>query len=319
MRAIHLLLASAVIISGCSKSVDAVPENPSDTSARIDGTYAYRAGFEEIDTKVYVDDALHLFWTADDRLSVFEKKTYNRQLVFLGETGANSGDFNYVGSPSPYSSESPLTSNIAIYSVYPYKSNTTIAYDGRITFSLPDVQHYASNSFGLGDNPMVSVTEEGEFLSFKSIGAFLVFNLYGEGASIKSITLSSQAGEPLAGRVVITASRSADPSMVFAEGEDGSRTSTLTLDCGEGVELGATAAEAKTFWFVIPAGILSNGFAVTFTSTDNTTITRTASGSRNYIRNKVHRVPALELKFSNPPMSYAGISVEGFEELDFEW
>ena len=45
-------------------------------------------------TRVYANEDLLLRWTADDRISIFNKNTYNQQYKFLGETGDNSGGFS---------------------------------------------------------------------------------------------------------------------------------------------------------------------------------------------------------------------------------
>ena len=45
------------------------------------------------------------------------------------------------------------------YALYPYSSDITITEKGVITATLPAGQSYAENSFGLGANTMVAVTE----------------------------------------------------------------------------------------------------------------------------------------------------------------
>ncbi len=284
-----------MIVVGCSKSVD-ISEGNAGMSMLERATVTLRGGFEGIDTRAFVDDELHLFWTADDRISVFEGKTYNQEYRYEGKTGDNKANFTPVASSGLHSGSD--LDNPAYYSVYPYDKETLISQkNGLITYALPSVQQYADNSFGLGANTMVAVTKDmsDTYLSFKNVCGYVVFKLYGEGTVIKSVTLTSQAGESLAGNAVITASNGVAPAMEFKD--DGSLVSTLTIYCGEGVALGATADEAKGFWFVVPPVTLSNGFAVTFTDINGVSITRTASGSRKVERNKVYRVPAIELLF----------------------
>ena len=65
----------------------------------------FYASFEqptEPGTKVYANEDLLLRWTADDRVSIFEKNTYNQQFRFIGETGANAGGFKKVGGDDYY-------------------------------------------------------------------------------------------------------------------------------------------------------------------------------------------------------------------------
>lgn len=308
-------MAAAIVLVGCSKNVE-IPQGTQEMLSFETGKYTLHAGFESVDTKTSVDDNLHLYWTEDDRISVFEGNTYNTEyVVSLDEDVNNRADFNPV-STGLHSGD--LLSNQAFYAVYPYVKKTSIdAETCAISFTLPAVQQYAPNSFGLGANTMVAVTKDlvnDTFLSFKNVGGFVVFSLYGEGTVIKSITFSSQAGEALEGKAVITASNASAPTVSFTSPLDNTH-SSLTLDCGDGVSLGATQDEAKAFWFVVPPVTLSNGFAVTFTRTDGETITRTASGSKTVERNKIFRIPALKVVFQD----FTSNGIETLNELAYEW
>ena len=57
--------------------------------------------------------------------------------------------------------------------------------------------------------------------------------------------------------------------------------SKVTLSCDPPVALGATSAEAKTFWFTIPATVLVKGFTVTVTDTNGGTFSKRRSS--NYV------------------------------------
>lgn len=290
-----LVLTSAMVLVGCSEAVESlsvIDESEGNGTASKDLFYA---GFEGIDTKTFVDADLHLYWTKDDRLSIFKCNTYNQQYRNYEETGLNYASFEKVGGAEFVTA----TSLTASYAIYPYNKETFFDLNKEaIHFTLPSIQSFVDNSFGLGANTMVAVTKDKDdnYLSFKNVGGYIVFKLFGEGTVIKSISLTSLAGEILAGDAFITASHSAEPVVSFDD--EGYLVSTLTIDCGEeGVELGATADEAKGFWFVVPPLTFSDGFEVTFTTTDGASITKTASGSIKVARNKVYRVPAIELLF----------------------
>lgn len=298
MRIRPLLFAYAVLLAGCSEAVEslsAIDEHK--VSEAVDGD-VYLASFEDDGTKAFVDEDLHLFWTNGDRISIFRGNTCNQQYIFTGETGANSAKFERVDD-TENSSGSQLTSNIASYAIYPFRESTSIGFDGVISTTLPSTQYYAEDSFGLEANTMIAVTKglDDKFLAFKNVGGFITFKLYGEGTTVKSVSLTSLAGETLAGNASVTASSSAMPVVSFAD--DDSLVSTLTIDCGEGVELGATAEEAKGFWFVIPPVTLSNGFEITFTSVDGSSITKTVPRSLTVERNRLIRFATLELVFES--------------------
>ena len=53
------------------------------------------------DTRVYADENLMVLWHADDRVSIFDRYTYNQEYRFTGETGDNSGAFQKVPGIDP--------------------------------------------------------------------------------------------------------------------------------------------------------------------------------------------------------------------------
>lgn len=65
----------------------------------------------------------------------------------------------------------------ANYAVYLYDSAIKISGSGVITATLPAEQSYAENSFGLGTNTMVVVTQDTDdtFLKFKNVCGYLNF------------------------------------------------------------------------------------------------------------------------------------------------
>ena len=133
-------------------------------------------------TKIHVDDKLKVLWDADDRISIFNKNTYNQQYKFDGQTGDNSGSFSTVvdngfitGNELDYS-----------YAVYPYAASTSISNTGVISLTLPLEQTYIAESFGPGANAMVAATE-GNMLLFKNLCGYLMLKLYGDGLSVSSL------------------------------------------------------------------------------------------------------------------------------------
>ena len=146
--------------------------------------YATIEGSNNPDTRVFVDDHLRVLWNADDRVSIFNRTTYNRQYRFTGADGANAGSFAKVPGD-----EFVTGNNLDYaYSVYPYNENTCISNDGEITVFLPAEQTYRENSFGLGANTMIAITDEDE-LVFKNLCGYFSVKLYGDKVAVSSITL----------------------------------------------------------------------------------------------------------------------------------
>ena len=132
---------TAALIASCSVQEE-VFEVPQQDDVR------FYASFErptQDGTKVYVNEDLHLRWTADDRVSIFNQNTYNQQYKFLGETGDNSGEFAKVEG-AEFVTGNPIAN---VVSVYPYQESATILESEVMTLTLPAEQHFADKSFGL--------------------------------------------------------------------------------------------------------------------------------------------------------------------------
>ena len=251
--ALYLGMAAAAVVASCS-----VQEKEFEVSKGLKlGEAKFFASFEqpamtEEGTKVYVNEDLLLRWNADDRISVFNKSTVNKEFVFLGETGDATGEFQEIdnggsatGGAIPH-----------VVAVYPYQSSTAIGASG-LSLTLPAEQAYAEKSFGPGANTMISLGGD-DNLQFKNMGGYLRVSLYG-GVSVNSITLKGNNGEKIAGKANV--SMSADGTATLAMAEDAS--TEITLTCASPVALGATAAESVDFWFVVPPVTFSKGFTVT--------------------------------------------------------
>ena len=236
-------------------------------------------------TRVYANEDLLLRWHADDRVSIFNKITYNQEYRFSGETGDNAGAFSRVdteefvtGNPIPH-----------VVSVYPYQPSTRISEDEVLSVSLPDEQFYAERSFGRGANIMVSVTSD-KILQYKNTGGYLVLSLYGENVSVSSIVLKGNDGEKIAGKAVVTMPLDGDPTVVTAS----DATDTITLTCDPSVPIGATAEACKEFWFVLPPVTFNKGFTITV-SGDGGTFVKATEKTLAIERNKVLRMSPIEV------------------------
>ena len=253
------------------------------------------AGFAEGETKTYVESGKYLRWHEDDRLTAFFGNTLNRQYKFNGATGDNSGSFSYI------SSGNLETGNALdrIYAVYPYDENTTITDDGKISLTLPDVQTYAENSFGCGANTMLAVTEnvEDTFLGFKNACGYLKLKLYNpEGATIKSVEVKGNGDEKVAGAATATIAFGEVPQLTMAD----DATTTIALDCGDGVALGTTAEAATEFWVVIPETTFESGITITVTDTEGGIFEKSTTKEVAVERNAVQPMAALGVEFVAP-------------------
>ena len=286
MKRLYYIVALALLTCACSvdEPIETLKTHglyPTDVSARIEEDALTP------DTRAYVDTALKVLWESDDRISLFNKYTFNKEYRFTGETGANAGIFKEVETGEV------VTGNELdnVYAVYPYWETTTISNSGVITLNLPSVQTYKENSFGRGANTMVSATSNTDLL-FKNLCGYLILKLYGDDVFVSSITLQGNKGEPLSGAADVMMDVGSTPSLTFRE--VGSST-TLTLNCGTPVQLGTSGEEATVFWLVVPPTTFDQGFTITVISSSGGTFSKSTSKSATITRNATYRMGAIEV------------------------
>ena len=261
-----------------------------DIQTPVQDDVVFYASFEQpsvTDTRVYANEDLLLRWTADDRVSIFNKLTYNQEYKFTGKTGANAGGFKKVDN------DEFVTGNTIshVVSVYPYQEATAISESEVISLTLPAEQTYVENTFGLGANTMVSVSSD-NVLQYKNVGGYLMFKLYGEGVSVSSITLKGNNGEKFTGDATVTMPLDGVPSVVMAE----DATTEITLTCPEPVALGATAEESTQFWFVIPPVTFSEGFTITVNVSGGGIFRKSTTKSVTIERNNLSKMAPIEVE-----------------------
>lgn len=275
---IFLWLLMAFSVS-CETSVDQASVTSPIFHASIE---AFGAAGDQ--TKVYADSQMRVLWNADDRISVFNKRTYNQEYKFMGKDGDNAGNFEAVGTVGegnslPY-----------IYAVYPYNVGTDISDDGRISINLPAEQTYLTHSFGRGINTMISVTQ-GNDMYFKNVGGYLALKFIGEDVSVSKITLQGNKSEKIAGDAEISIKVGETPVVVMKD----SSTDIISLVCDPPVRIGTGNSNYTTFWFVIPPTTFSEGFAITVTDDQGRTYSRSTSNTLTVLRNHISSMAPLRM------------------------
>lgn len=264
---LFISIAAAVLLAGCTAMEAGLLE------PRV-----FQASIEDPGTKTYLDDgagALQMFWTRGDAVSVFCADGSGKYL-FDGDTGSDHGPLR-PDSDAGLSGSTNLNHN---YALYPYAEDTSVSADGIFSYEIPAEQTYAVASFGPGAALMVAATRPSDdALVFKNAVGFLVLQMYGT-TTVKSVSLQGNAGEPLSGRVAIAAAPDAEPALSFT-GEAGT---TLTLDCGEGVSLGASADAATAFWIAVAPTVFSKGITVTVTDIAGQQTVQTTNSAVTIVR-----------------------------------
>lgn len=285
------VLQSLICLLAVSCSVHEM-ETMAPIPSEDDVFFASFESYSEPDTKVYVDNnntvdgKFMSFWDAEDEISIFNKTTLNQEYIFMGETGDNAGYFKKVsqetgGNPVGY-----------VCAVYPYQESTSLNDSGVLTLTLPDKQTYRERSFGSGANTMVStISGVGDnLLKFRNVGGYLVFKLYGNDVTVKSIMLEGRNGELLAGKATMTPAVGEIPVIKMAKNAK----SSITLNC-KNVELGTNADEATLFWMVVPPTEFEQGFTVTVTDADGKVFIKETDLHLTIERNRVSTLAPVEV------------------------
>ena len=277
------------------------------------------AAIENAGTRTSVDETLQVLWDTGDCISVFRETVENRCYKLKGEGGVASGVFKATKTPSPsFSADLPY-----IIAVYPYDETITAYEDGDVILTLPAVQTYAPDSFGPGANTMVAVSED-KNLNFKNLCGFVGVQLKGD-VAVNSITLRTNASEPIAGSATVETSLDEEPA-VLMNIKGGNE---ITLDCDEPVQL--KADEPTVFWVVVPPGEYEDGFSLEVNYNDGLVFEKEGTSSQTVERNTLIKMAALTITAPKTlPYSEPFVGENGFgsfspedvtlpEELSYIW
>ena len=294
-RLLTILLAAMAFVACTQNDVEELTAN------RVDAPETLTVGFEGGDTRIELNEALKTVWTKGDLASVFYKSDANQKWQYQGETGERLGTLRRVDT-----SVATMQTDYVVVA-YPYNTNYILnRTNGNIEASLPAVQSYKEGSYGSEGNIMVAQSEFTQF-SLKSVVGWLRVELTGEGESVKSITLRGNAGEQVVGLIYVdtfTAEATLASEMGEASDEeqvggvggglefDNTVFTELTLDCGNGVELGA---EATAFYIALLPQTFEEGITVEVECGNGTSTTKSTADKLVVERN--HIVPMASFKY----------------------
>ena len=284
----HLILTGLLsIVLSCSKSEGEAPSNyPEENKGKI-----YSAVIDTAETKTILEGK-SVIWQETDKVALFTSP--DKQLYKVKEGCAGTKSTTLV--PANNTVGGSFKSTIAFY---PYdavlsckESDEGYYYNYYyISVNLPDVQKYVPLSFGTDVQPMYAVSNDSEStsLSFKNICGLLKIRLKGKNIIVKKIEIVSNSNEKMAGQATqrISESGYADQNMDFSE----ESTSSIILDCGDGVTLNANTS--TDFYIVLPPTDFRNGVTMRVTTTNDIIEKRTSRIS--ILRSHITHMPELVL------------------------
>ena len=260
--------------------------------------------FEE-DTRIQLNEAQKTVWSKDDLVSVFYKSDANDCWKFTGDTGDRTATLQRVSKGEG----TRRGDNVIV--VYPYRSDYLVSLSSNsIEAYLPETQTYCEGSYGVGSSPMVGFGDYKQFV-LKNVCGWLKLQLTGNGERVHSITLKGNNGEQVAGDILIVAEDSstilASASVDVDDSEVGGSLlleddilTEVTLDCGNGVELGA---EATAFYIALPPQTFEKGLTVEIESTEGKIMTKSTENSIAIERNTIQPMASVEYEMDVVPLN----------------
>ena len=271
------------------------------SAIRYEAPDTITVGFEGDDTRIQLNEAQKTVWTKGDQVSVFYKSYDNLKFEFEGNTGDRNGTLKRVGGQH----NGQTMDDVVV--VYPYSADYMITLsECCVNATIPSTQTYLKGSYGVGDNLMIARSSFNQF-SLKSVCGWLKIQLTGDGEVIERITFRGSNGEQVAGLVYVDAT-TAEATLATAKHNsddssqldgtlvlDDSIYTEVTLDCGEGIALGA---ETTAFYIAIPPQTFEKGFTVEIEDTEGYVMEQSTDKALTIERNHIQPMAALE--FINP-------------------
>ena len=280
------LLSVLFLASGCQREEISAPKSYKD----VKEIYAVLEDVADVQTRTYLEGT-EILWNEGDQIAVcLGNATVNRFSVKSGSEGSAGVVFQKDETYNGEVSDAALSNNIAWY---PFSEFTCTSGDSGYTLEnivFPVTQNYVPASFAEGAFPMVAVTKdvaEKEY-SFKNVCGAIMIQLKGSGL-IRSVSITGNSYEILAGPAAVSAAYDADPSVEMLEDES----TTVTLDCGEsGVVLDADVP--TSFIIALPPVAFEEGFVITVTDTWGGARSYVTAKSNPVFRSRIRRMPVLE-------------------------
>lgn len=306
MRKLYYMLFIAALLCSCSKErpepeVDGGTEDAGQEEVRTKVPQILNPTFEEILTRTFLDTDMKMTWHPDDALSYFTDTYSNVRYAIDDRTGESPGRFSRKSDGNHES-----VSFDRNYAIYPYDETTVLSYDGVASYTFPPLQKYAEGTFAENVNVMFAATKgrEDHSLRFRNCCGYLRLQLYGTDVTLRSVVLSGNASEPLAGKAEISVGGSGTPEVLIYDAS-----SSLMLDCGDGVTLGRSVSSPTSFWLVIPPVLFSQGLTLTLTDDGGREFIKSYSAPLSVERNVVLTLDAFEAfaAVSGSTMSFSDI------------
>lgn len=296
---ISMLIASALF--GCQEQIEEL-----DSASKAEVFEAYIEEFTTA-TKTSLTQTNNVVWSENDHVAIFQGSSIaDKYKVTSSSVGSTNGKFTIEADNSgevngDFVSGNEFPTNVALY---PYADNLSCS-NGQLNednvasyvidgIVLPQIQSYTEKSFGEEAFPMVAVTNglADHTLRFKNVCGAMKLQFKGTDA-IQSITIEGRNGEKLSGSATLTIyPTNAAPAIELSQNAP----TSVTLDCGEGVQLNEETA--TSFIISLPPVAFTQGFKVIITKTNGETMKIETVSANTVFRSSILVMPELTIESS---------------------
>ena len=254
---------------------------------------------EETLTKTYLDgqpvaSVRNTYWLSEDAIGV----TGNRNVAKFENICEDTTSVAFF--------DGQYESLNTYYAFYPYSADATYSSsDTTITLTIPQVQKYQENTFATDVVPMVAKFNLGDSLYFKNICGGFVVKMTGTEV-VKNLRLTAlnadETEAKIAGQFKVAMN-----SDKFAMSPTSNSMTSVSIDCGDGVQLNQSTPTA--FHFILPPATYG-GLKLVITTSEGQRMVKTTSKPLNIRRSNITYASTFE--FNNTveevDLSYYGNS-----------
>ena len=270
VRMLGLCALVALAVTSCKKE-----EKPTEL------TFTASINQPVSDSRTHIGGDNMLVWDANNIIKVFNA---NGEEGDFTTTDQDVVDATFTGTLTPTASYTAFYPNAAVNG-------------NAVTLVLNATQNYVANNFGNDTYPMAAVSNvNGNNVNFNFHSPASVMRLIlksNNACTVGSIIVTGGANDKLAGNLVYP--NFDNPVECSIE----SATNSVTLNCGNGVQLAADQETA--FNIVLLSGTLSAGTTVVVKDINGNTIkTLTTSVANNFVAETIYTMPIQEISYELP-------------------
>lgn len=273
MKAIKysLIAIAAMVAVSCSKEITPEAGQNPETNPNLVEITLTATGESDEETKAVFSGYPKIAWEGNEEISLLGTNTGNQKLTTTTK-----------GHQATFTGYADITDEV-YYAVYPYDSNVSLTAEGKLSnVTVPAVQTATAGSFDPKAYIAVAKSTDKESLYFKTVGAFIKFQLE-DAENVKSVTMVSNAGSNMACSATVEMKEDGGVSH-GSPYVDGTASSS--------VQMVGDFVSGKAYFMIVRPQPYTGGVTLYIEYKDGTVLSRKGESalfesgmSRNYIRN----------------------------------